>query len=215
MIEVGYSLEVAVSTGPLASDVAVQLPVRIINYISIDPPPSCGPSEKLRNLARAGTRSQSNIPSGEAALSQPVVPYRVVSENARSGILIGKSEPNTGTYHGDPNMHAIGKLEVRNPGPSSFISPVANIAAAAEVWMEDPQKTQELGHALQESNGGLVEPQAHLTGLEDTEVAPQQELQRSSAESFVGDDVFEHASLDDYEGELSILSIKLYAQCIL
>ncbi|KAG9041145.1 hypothetical protein FS837_012686 [Tulasnella sp. UAMH 9824] len=40
LIEVDYILRISAGTGPLSSDVTVQLPVRIINFLSIDPPPT-------------------------------------------------------------------------------------------------------------------------------------------------------------------------------
>ncbi|KAG9016344.1 hypothetical protein FRB90_003218 [Tulasnella sp. 427] len=40
LIEVDYMLRISAATGPLSSDVTVQLPVRIINFLSIDPPPT-------------------------------------------------------------------------------------------------------------------------------------------------------------------------------
>ncbi|KAG8921447.1 hypothetical protein FRC01_000251 [Tulasnella sp. 417] len=40
LIEVDYMLRISAGTGPLSSDVTVQLPIRIINFLSIDPPPT-------------------------------------------------------------------------------------------------------------------------------------------------------------------------------
>ncbi|KAK0471704.1 hypothetical protein IW261DRAFT_1597177 [Armillaria novae-zelandiae] len=41
LLEEEYTLRVSVSAGPLGSDVHVKLPIKIINFLSIDPPPTC------------------------------------------------------------------------------------------------------------------------------------------------------------------------------
>ncbi|KAI0375261.1 hypothetical protein BV20DRAFT_933553, partial [Pilatotrama ljubarskyi] len=43
LIEVDYSIQVTLSAGALTSDVRVTLPVRIVNFLSLDPIPSAGP----------------------------------------------------------------------------------------------------------------------------------------------------------------------------
>ncbi|KAG8901856.1 hypothetical protein FRB99_005033 [Tulasnella sp. 403] len=40
LIEVDYRIRIAISAGTLSSDVTVSLPIRIINFLSIDPPPT-------------------------------------------------------------------------------------------------------------------------------------------------------------------------------
>ncbi|KAF9041746.1 E set domain-containing protein [Hymenopellis radicata] len=40
LLEVEYEIRVSVSAGPFGSDVSVSLPIKIINFLSIDPPPS-------------------------------------------------------------------------------------------------------------------------------------------------------------------------------
>ncbi|KAK0481713.1 hypothetical protein IW261DRAFT_1397645 [Armillaria novae-zelandiae] len=41
LLEEEYTLRVSVSAGPLGSDIHVKLPIKIINFLSIDPPPTC------------------------------------------------------------------------------------------------------------------------------------------------------------------------------
>ncbi|KAK0233638.1 hypothetical protein IW262DRAFT_1504258 [Armillaria fumosa] len=41
LLEEEYTLRVSVSAGSLGSDVHVKLPIKIINFLSIDPPPTC------------------------------------------------------------------------------------------------------------------------------------------------------------------------------
>ncbi|KAJ3934604.1 MAG: hypothetical protein NXY57DRAFT_914538 [Lentinula lateritia] len=40
LLEIAYNLRVTISAGPIASNIHVVLPIRIINFLSIDPPPS-------------------------------------------------------------------------------------------------------------------------------------------------------------------------------
>ncbi|KAF7311048.1 Polysaccharide lyase family 8 protein [Mycena chlorophos] len=40
LVEVGYALKVSLSCGTLSPDISVTLPIRIINFLSLDPPPS-------------------------------------------------------------------------------------------------------------------------------------------------------------------------------
>ncbi|TBU63684.1 hypothetical protein BD310DRAFT_964597 [Dichomitus squalens] len=52
LLEVGYSIRVTASAGALTSDVHVTLPIHIINFLSVDPPPS----EPLLSLDGSYTR---------------------------------------------------------------------------------------------------------------------------------------------------------------
>lgn len=55
-----YTLNVNVTTGSLSSDVQVTLPIRIINFLSIDPPPTSAISQlhgRLRAKPQLGARS--------------------------------------------------------------------------------------------------------------------------------------------------------------
>lgn len=56
-----YTLNVNVTTGSLSSDVEVTLPIRIINFISIDPPPTSAISQlhgRLRAKPQLGARNE-------------------------------------------------------------------------------------------------------------------------------------------------------------
>ncbi|CAG8725493.1 9232_t:CDS:2, partial [Acaulospora colombiana] len=53
LIPVGYVVDVTIGTGSLASETAVQIPIQIINHISIDPPPVFELPESFRNISLA------------------------------------------------------------------------------------------------------------------------------------------------------------------
>jgi hypothetical protein len=95
-----------------------------------------------------------------------------------------------------------------------FVSPTTNASISASgVWIEQKdnlQKTEELQHALEESNEGLVKIDVEPLNLANIPGHFQQEVfQRESSgpgsqsNRSVGDDVLDHASLDDYEGTRS------------
>ncbi|KAH0838029.1 hypothetical protein J3R83DRAFT_6269 [Lanmaoa asiatica] len=61
LLEVEYTLNVNVTTGSLSSDVEVTLPIRIINFLSIDPPPTSAISHlhgRLRAKPQLVARSE-------------------------------------------------------------------------------------------------------------------------------------------------------------
>lgn len=41
LIEVSYTLRVSLSAGPLTTDISVALPIKIVNFLSLDPPATC------------------------------------------------------------------------------------------------------------------------------------------------------------------------------
>lgn len=55
LLEVDYHLRVSVSSGSLSSDVNVKLPLTIINFLSVDPPPSDWPSISISRRSSASS----------------------------------------------------------------------------------------------------------------------------------------------------------------
>ncbi|KIJ66290.1 hypothetical protein HYDPIDRAFT_109282 [Hydnomerulius pinastri MD-312] len=81
LLEVEYTLKVSVTTGGLSSDVQVILPIRIINFLSLDPPPSSPlsqPRKRVPTRPQLGThetwyrKSRTNI--GSIAETEETVP---------------------------------------------------------------------------------------------------------------------------------------------
>lgn len=61
LLEVEYTLDVNVTTGSLSSDVEVTLPIRILNFLSVDPPPTSAISQlhgRLRAKPQFTARSE-------------------------------------------------------------------------------------------------------------------------------------------------------------
>ncbi|KAG8854239.1 hypothetical protein FRB91_003852 [Serendipita sp. 411] len=79
LIEVDYTLDIGAGTGPFASDVSVTLPIRIINYISVDPPPTFGPPDKLGNLGAARTEVERSSPHSGSSIGTENVDLEVNS----------------------------------------------------------------------------------------------------------------------------------------
>ncbi|PVG00931.1 hypothetical protein CPB86DRAFT_154113 [Serendipita vermifera] len=141
LIEVGYVVDVAIGTGPLASDTAVQIPIQIINHISIDPPPIVDLPERFQNISL----------EHPAILSNPHV------NKPHHGTPLPQSSLNdNGTYRGEPGMPTVGRLEVRNP--SSPQSVIDKISSVHESWIKPQEEPKILDRAMQESNDGRVEP---------------------------------------------------------
>ena len=117
LLEVSYFLRVTVGTGALSSEVSVQLPIRVINFISIDPIPSFAPLRAMLptkrhtgSVATERQRSRSMDDVREIRLTRAVFGSGV----AAPGVGIIASD---GTYRGDTTLHPIGRLEVRNLTP--------------------------------------------------------------------------------------------------
>ncbi len=107
LLEEEYMLRVSVSAGPLGSDVHVKLPIKIINFLSIDPPPTYplptgdGPVDTQRPIYDSNKRNSNAldsldeyedevysddhsdyVPSDEAAMDSND-PYDGISSNER------------------------------------------------------------------------------------------------------------------------------------
>ena len=121
LLEVSHFVRVTIGTGALSSEVSVQLPIRVINFISIDPIPSFAPSRAIlppkRQTGSVETerqRSRSMDDVREIRLIKAVFGSRFVAP----GVGIIASD---GTYRGDTTLHPIGRLEVRNFTPPEVL----------------------------------------------------------------------------------------------
>ncbi|KAF9225460.1 hypothetical protein BS17DRAFT_599685 [Gyrodon lividus] len=81
LLEVEHILSISVSTGGLSSDVEVTLPIRIINFLSLDPPPSSPLSQLHQRVAarpQLGTREtwyRKSRPNAETEETVPGMKY--------------------------------------------------------------------------------------------------------------------------------------------
>ena len=131
LLEVSYFIRITVGVGSLSSEVSVQLPIRVINYLSIDPIPSFAPSQAMLppkthedSVDTGERRSRSMGDVQGIRLARAMFESRVTAP----GVGVIASD---GTYRGDTTLHPIGRLEVRN-----FTPPEAIIRRVAEQRLE-------------------------------------------------------------------------------
>lgn len=132
LLEVSYFVRITVGAGSLSSEVSVQLPIRVINFLSIDPIPSFAPSQVMLPPKRQPDgveteerRSRSMDDVRGIRLARAMFESRVIAP----GVGIIASD---GTYRGDTTLHPIGRLEVRN-----FTPPEALMRRAAEQRLQE------------------------------------------------------------------------------
>lgn len=132
LLEVSYFVRITVGAGSLSSEVSVQLPIRVINFLSIDPIPSFAPSQAILPPKRPADgaeteerRSRSMDDVRGIRLARAMFESRVIAP----GVGIIASD---GTYRGDTTLHPIGRLEVRN-----FTPPEALVRRAAEQRLQE------------------------------------------------------------------------------
>ncbi len=132
LLEVSYFVRITVGAGTLSSEVSVQLPIRVINFLSIDPIPSFAPSQAVLppkrhtdSVETGERRSRSMDDVRGIRLARTMFESRVIAPEV--GIIAWD-----GTYRGDTTLHPIGRLEVRN-----FTPPEALMRRAAEQRLQE------------------------------------------------------------------------------
>ncbi|CAG7853952.1 SubName: Full=Uncharacterized protein {ECO:0000313/EMBL:CCA67155.1} [Serendipita indica DSM 11827] len=182
LLEVGFALDVRVGTGTLSSEVFVILPIRVVNYISLDPLPAFGPPEKLGTVS--DKTNVSFVVQRPPSLTQIVARElifsrsRAQSEPLQPPTLPYVSMPN-GTYRGSAEMPRTEKLQVCNRTSQDMSLSISGFHPPS-IWI-DKSPHEQTPHAIQESDDGLVEPErppsqsdllAMLFGVTHTPEAP-------------------------------------------
>ncbi|KAG8868072.1 hypothetical protein FRC20_004214 [Serendipita sp. 405] len=170
LIEVDYTLDIGAGTGPFASDVSVTLPIRIINYISVDPPPTFGPPDKLGNLGAARTEVERSSPHSGSSIGTENVDLEVNSAAITPPPVppipsIAHHDDN-GTYRGSVGMPNIGMLRVQNCASNDMVSSGSRGFSTQGNWLQNKAAETVLQPALQESDEGLVEPERERDEIE-------------------------------------------------
>ncbi|KAG8833673.1 hypothetical protein FRC17_010277 [Serendipita sp. 399] len=162
LIEVDYTLDVGVDTGPFASEISVSLPIRIINSISVDPPPIFGLPERLGNI---GTKGMEVVRSGtqagislDYATPKPIISQKEAVPFPTPPILPYVQLDDNGTYRGSVGMPRIGILRVQNCVSNDTMSSGSRGFSTQGPWIQERAIETGLQPALQESDEGLVEP---------------------------------------------------------
>ena len=162
LLEVSYFVRVTVGVGSLSSEVSVQLPIRVVNFISIDPIPPFAPPQVMLPLKRhTGSvetekqRSRSMDDMRGIHLARTVFGSGV----AAPGVGIIASD---GTYRGDATLHPIGRLEIRN-----FTPPEVLMRRAAEQRLQEFVLDHGLGAEASEESGYPQEPATMKSGVAD------------------------------------------------
>lgn len=74
LIEIGYKIQVTVSAGALTSDISVELPITIVSFLSLDPPPSQNCVDDILSSASSSLVASSTLTSGQAQLRGITMP---------------------------------------------------------------------------------------------------------------------------------------------
>ncbi|KAK7694963.1 hypothetical protein QCA50_002151 [Cerrena zonata] len=126
LLEVEYSIRVTVSAGSLTSDIFVTLPIRIINFISIDPLPGAGllsPSGAYSHRVKHSLRGKdSDLPASSRSSH--------VRQSALSSYIHGPSTTTSGARYGTSDNY--------QPQLSGFVPDETYLSPRLQVTNPDP-----------------------------------------------------------------------------
>ncbi|TCD67096.1 hypothetical protein EIP91_000559 [Steccherinum ochraceum] len=129
LLEVEYSLRVTISAGPLSPDVFVTLPIRIINFLSIDPPPSAAllstNGAYFRSVQRQGSSTSTSTSSDR---------WGTLNSNMTDGVMHFQDGPPPPTSLSDQSlfseesstsssMQSLVPLALQTPGKLCVANP--------------------------------------------------------------------------------------------
>ncbi|EMD41967.1 hypothetical protein CERSUDRAFT_70407 [Gelatoporia subvermispora B] len=182
LLEVEYSIRVALSTGPLTPDVSVMLPVKIINFLSIDPTPCLpllsqdGSYTRLvqhrrsidGELASDGSSSHSGL-SGITSHNH----RRHPDERPPPGTSRGLDKPEDGSHQPQlriTNPDAASPLPGTSASASSDSSRFSSSSTGASTGtthvplgnleLDDPDSDEEVGAVLEQTRTRPASPEA-------------------------------------------------------
>lgn len=126
LLEVTYSIRVSVSAGSLAAAVQVTLPVRIVNFLSIDPPPSGPPVTQHSTRRHVGNNVQSLHSKDSYRSSRPGLPeelnprrdevsiYESLDGNDKERSFTNAEQFHDAQEDGDDGDRQLGNLSLRD-----------------------------------------------------------------------------------------------------
>ncbi|KAH9951034.1 hypothetical protein B0H21DRAFT_818862 [Amylocystis lapponica] len=212
LLEVEYSVRVTLSAGPLTPDVSVTLPVRVINFLSIDPPPNVpalAPSgsrarraKRRRSidgeLSRAGSAlSSSTWSNSELSHAEvPAVPNLVARDDscAYASLSVTSSAPERNHYAGP--VRRPSDLRVTNPDSYSSAGSSPPSDDDSSVYSADPRSRALVTGRSADSLGECSVSGVRLECLGSTQ---SNDIQGDTGEE--GDFVFASAHLDESDAD--------------
>ncbi|THH33561.1 hypothetical protein EUX98_g674 [Antrodiella citrinella] len=158
LLEVEYSIRVSISAGHLSSDVFVTLPVRIVNFISIDPPPTAA----LLSNNGAYFRSVQTQSSSSGADR-----WGTVNSDVTSGVMHVQDGPPPPTSLSDQSLFSE---ESSVSSSMQSLVPLALRAPHTKLRVANPDRSRaELTRVLSEASvystdSACVEPSSSSSG---------------------------------------------------
>ena len=186
LLEVEYTLNVNVTTGALSSDVEVTLPIRIINFLSIDPPPTSAISQfqgRLRakpQLGRSDTWYRKSRCNNEVEETVPGMKY---SSTDMTVVAQGGSAASQGGVDGSgdslsfyPTSDSTGTITQRLNVSASLDEIDRIIGTDSRINTFVTEAGQLTGSGSMGSRLGVRGPRGpRLASLPETKVNPQEE----------------------------------------
>ncbi|KAG8911890.1 hypothetical protein FRC01_005425, partial [Tulasnella sp. 417] len=154
LIEVDYMLRISAGTGPLSSDVTVQLPVRIINFLSIDPPPTM-PRETM------ATSSTSRMAPNDAAAATRPSPKKEAPQGHRRSVSMYNArecEEHLRLWESSHGPASGGGSSSRSAGSQQHLRSVTSVEQRIATPTSQPRQHQSQSHGLSASTSAMPSP---------------------------------------------------------
>ncbi|KAI0332016.1 hypothetical protein GY45DRAFT_542768 [Cubamyces sp. BRFM 1775] len=190
LIEVEYSIRVSLGAGALTSDVQVTLPVRIVNFLSLDPIPSAP------------------LFSSDGSYARLVPQYDIDEEKSPSANCLSAGKPtsacpSTGrarTAAGEPsphdNIHSDGPTTIADHGSAEADNGACLRPCGSALQVVNPDST--MGQTPSDSDNSLYSTDSYASAISSSSVSSSRESSHPSAISGLGNvDLPEGASSDD------------------
>ncbi|KAG8927605.1 hypothetical protein FRC01_007180 [Tulasnella sp. 417] len=154
LIEVDYTLRISAGTGPLSSDVAVQLPIRIINFLSIDPPPTM-------SWETVATSSTSRMASNDAEAATRPSPKKEAPQGHRRSVSMYNAREHQEQLRLWESSHGPasgGDSSARSAGSQQQLRSTTSVEQRTATLTSQPRQYQSQSHGLSASTSAMSSP---------------------------------------------------------
>lgn len=129
-VEISYHVRVSVGSS-LSADVSVELPLRVVNFMSLDPPPlkSAGSSGATRTWATTSTTARGSVASDEGGMIAMVKSADALRSPGR--VEIGRGQPNLPS-NGPSHLLALSQRAAMRNGANAGQQPQSQTLQAPE-----------------------------------------------------------------------------------